>query len=365
MAHLLRGQYLDQWKNDLKQIVKLQPNHISAYSLTVEPNTILYNQIHKGNISMPSENVDLQMFEYAQDYLNKNNYKQYEISNYAINGKECKHNLHYWNLNPYLAFGPSAHGYDGKIRWWNVSSLDKYMEKIKDGKSPISGQETLNNNEHFNEIIFNGIRTINGIQLNKLNSSDFNVCSFRPSTVFGKSPRLRCDIVFNNLVAAAYTSNKIIVKSDGTPQRPVIHIKDVCNALISGLKAPPELIAGKSFNVGIHNGNFSVRNLAEEVKKVIPNCEVNYLNEESDPRTYKVSFKKILNELKDYYKPSMNLKDGAEELIDFFKKINFTKNQFIGAQTNRIKKIEELINNNIINDQLEMNTKNGIYRAKN
>ena len=119
---------------------------------------------------MPSENVDLQMFEYAQDYLNKNNYKQYEISNYAINGKECKHNLHYWNLNPYLAFGPSAHGYDGKIRWWNVSSLDKYMEKIKDGKSPISGQETLNNNEHFNEIIFNGIRTINGIQLNKLNS---------------------------------------------------------------------------------------------------------------------------------------------------------------------------------------------------
>ena len=203
------------------------------------------------------------------------------------------------------------------------------------------------------------------IELNKLNSSDFNVCSFRPSTVFGKSPRLRCDIVFNNLVAAAYTSNKIIVKSDGTPQRPVIHIKDVCNALISGLKAPPELIAGKSFNVGIHNGNFSVRNLAEEVKKVIPNCEVNYLNEESDPRTYKVSFKKILNELKDYYKPSMNLKDGAEELIDFFKKINFTKNQFIGAQTNRIKKIEELINNSIINDQLEMNTKNGIYRAKN
>ena len=164
------GQTIDQWKNDLKQIVKLQPNHISAYSLTVEPNTILYNQIHKGNISMPSENVDLQMFEYAQNYLNKNNYKQYEISNYAINGKECKHNLHYWNLNPYLAFGPSAHGYDGKIRWWNVSSLDKYMEKIKDGKSPISGQETLNNNEHFNEIIFNGIRTINGIQLNKLNS---------------------------------------------------------------------------------------------------------------------------------------------------------------------------------------------------
>ena len=168
------GQTIKQWKNDLKQIVMLEPDHVSAYSLTVEPNTILYNQILKGNISMPSESIDLEMFEYTQHYLNKNKYKQYEISNYAIQGKECKHNLHYWNLDPYLAFGPSAHGYDGKTRWWNVSSLDIYMEKMINDKSPISGREKLKNNEHFNEIIFNGIRTNTGIQLNKINSLSMN-----------------------------------------------------------------------------------------------------------------------------------------------------------------------------------------------
>ena len=146
------------------------PEHISAYSLTVEKNTILHGQILKGNISMPSEKMDLKMFEYSQNYLNKNNYSQYEISNYALQGMECKHNLHYWNLDSYLAFGPAAHGYDGKVRWWNVSSLDNYMEKIKTNQSAVAEKEILNEMEHFNEIIFNGIRTKNGIKLKKLDS---------------------------------------------------------------------------------------------------------------------------------------------------------------------------------------------------
>ncbi len=192
------------------------------------------------------------------------------------------------------------------------------------------------------------------IELNKLNSNDFNVCSFRPSTVFGKSPRLRCDIVYNNFVASAFTSKKILIKSDGSPFRPVIHIKDVCMALIAGLKAPSELIAGKSFNVGIMNGNYSIKELATTVQKIIPDCDIQFMNEENDPRTYKVSFNKILNELKDFYKPTMSLVEGAHELIDFFKEINFTKDQFLGSQTNRIKKIEELMINNVINNKLQI-----------
>ena len=173
------GQTIKEWKEDLKKITKLNPEHISVYSLTVEKNTILHGQILKGNISMPSEKMDLKMFEYSQNYLNKNNYSQYEISNYALQGMECKHNLHYWNLDSYLAFGPAAHGYDGKVRWWNVSSLDNYMKKIKTNQSAVAEKEILNEMEHFNEIIFNGIRTKNGIKLKKLNSfssysNDFN-----------------------------------------------------------------------------------------------------------------------------------------------------------------------------------------------
>ena len=173
------GQTVREWKEDLKKIVKITPDHISAYSLTVEKNTILHGQILKGNICMPKEEIDLKMFEFAQNFLNKHNYLQYEISNYALQGMECKHNLHYWNLEPYLAFGPAAHGYDGKVRWWNVSSLDNYMDKINTNQSPIAEKEILNEMEHFNEIIFNGIRTNNGIELKKLNSfsshsNDFN-----------------------------------------------------------------------------------------------------------------------------------------------------------------------------------------------
>ena len=195
------------------------------------------------------------------------------------------------------------------------------------------------------------------IELNKLSSENFNICSFRPSTVFGKSPRLRCDIVYNNFVGSAYTSGKILIRSDGSPHRPVVHVKDVCNAFIAGLEAPSKLINGQSFNVGILYGNYRVKELAVTVQKIIPNCEIIYTNEENDPRTYKVSFNKIFNDLGDYYKPIMNLEEGAHELINFFKEINFTKNQFLGSQTNRLKKIEELINNNDIDKQLKIGKK--------
>ena len=99
-------------------------------------------------------------------------------------------------------------------------------------------------------------------KINTLSNNDFTITSFRPSTVFGASPRLRCDIVFNNLVACAYTTGKIEIKSDGSPWRPVVHVKDVCSAFIAGLEAPKEKVEGRSFNVGIENGNFTVKELA-------------------------------------------------------------------------------------------------------
>ena len=108
------------------------------------------------------------------------------------------------------------------------------------------------------------------LALKKMSSPNFAVVCFRPSTVFGASPRLRCDIVFNNLVACAYTTGKIEIKTDGTPWRPVVHIKDVSNAFIAGLEAPLELVMGESFNVGIPNGNYTVRDLAEAAQRSVP-----------------------------------------------------------------------------------------------
>jgi nucleoside-diphosphate-sugar epimerase len=186
-----------------------------------------------------------------------------------------------------------------------------------------------------------------------LNDDDFTVVMFRPSTVFGASPRLRCDIVYNSLIASAFTTGKIEILSDGSPWRPVIHIKDLCNALISGLEAPKNLVSGQSFNVGIENGNYTVRELAEVAQRVVPGSKLVFLNQHNDPRTYRVSFKKILNTLKDYFKPKWNLESGGNELVQYFKDINFTENDFRNEKVNRLKKLEKLIKEKKINNRLE------------
>lgn len=191
------------------------------------------------------------------------------------------------------------------------------------------------------------------LALNLLSSNEFMVCSFRPSTVFGVSPRLRCDIVFNNFVASAYTTNKIEIKSDGTPWRPVVHVRDVCMAFMAGLKAPKDLLGGRAFNVGIPNGNFSVRELAEAAQRAIPGSELVFTGEHGkDSRTYKVSFRRILSELSEYFRPQWNLDMGAQELVRYFNDIKFTELQFKSEACNRLAKLNALIQKNKLNDTL-------------
>lgn len=190
-------------------------------------------------------------------------------------------------------------------------------------------------------------------ELRKLLSDDFTLVFLRPSTVFGASPKLRCDIVFNNLVACAYTTGKIEIKSDGTPWRPVVHIKDVCSAFIAGLDAPKNLVANQSFNVGIKNGNYTVRDLAEAAQRAVPGSTLTFTGEHgNDSRTYKVSFKKILSVLKDYYKPEWNLDKGGRELVNFFRKIKFSEKDFRGRMCMRLSQLQYLKEKNRLNDNL-------------
>ena len=189
--------------------------------------------------------------------------------------------------------------------------------------------------------------------IKRLSSEKFTTICLRPSTVFGKSPRLRCDIVYNNLVASAFTTGKIEILSDGSPWRPVIHVKDLCNAFISGIEAPKKLVSGQSFNVGIKNGNYTVRELAKAAQLVVPGSKLVFLNQHTDPRTYKVSFDKILKILKDYFKPEWSLEKGGHELVTFFKNINFSENDFRNEKVNRLKKLKKLVFEKKINNRLE------------
>lgn len=222
---------------------------------------------------------------------------------------------------------------------YGVSKTDEELKEDDDNKNPVTAYAKTKWEAE--------------IELKKMATDDFTVVCFRPATVFGASPRLRCDIVFNNFVACAFTTGKIEVKSDGTPWRPVVHIKDVGAAFIAGIEAPKELVAGESFNVGIKNGNFTVRDLAEAAQKAVPNSELVFTGEHGkDSRTYKVSFDKIFSVLKDYYQPEWDLDKGGAELVEFFKKTHFDDEVFRGRKTNRLNQLKYLIEQKRLDDNL-------------
>ena len=129
-------------------------------------------------------------------------------------------------------------------------------------------------------------------------------------------------------------------------------MKDVCQAFIAGLEASIELVGGKAFNVGIPNGNFTVQDLAESAQRSVPGCDLVFLNEHTDPRSYRVSFKRILSELKDYYKPEYDLDNGGRELVNYFDTIGFTEKDFRGEKCNRLKQLELLKSENKLNESL-------------
>ena len=189
--------------------------------------------------------------------------------------------------------------------------------------------------------------------IKRLSSEKFTTICLRPSTVFGKSPRLRCDIVFNNLVACAYTTGKIEIKTDGTPWRPVIHVLDLCSAIFASIITSKEIVNGQSYNVGIDGGNYQVKQLAEVAAKVVPGCELIFTGEHSnDPRSYKVSFKKIFNHLGKDYEPKWDLMKGGLELVDYFKEIKFSEDDFRGKNCNRLAQLKSMIDNKIIDNNL-------------
>ncbi len=235
--------------------------------------------------------------------------------------------------------GTSRFVYASSQSMYGISSLDSELEEDTSAKNPITSYARTKWEAE--------------LALKEIASDSFTVVCFRPSTVFGGSPRLRCDIVFNNLVASAYTTGQIEIKSDGTPWRPVVHVRDVCSAFIAGIDAPAELVNGRSYNVGIPNGNFSVSQLAEAASRAVPGSSVTYTGEHgSDSRSYRVSFDRILSELSAWYKPSWTLDRGGAELVALFRETGFTEADFRGRKTNRLAQLKHLAESSLIDSQL-------------
>lgn len=174
LIYSIPGQSWDVWVRDLKAIIKLNPEHISAYTLTSERGTELFKLIKKRKIIMPKDEKTADWFLKTHKILKNNHYSAYEISNFSKMNYECEHNLHYWNINPYIGYGPSAHSFDGHIRWNNIKSLDNYIKKLRSIKTPLSFSEELSLESKTNEMIGFGLRTSLGIKTRSIPDSLLN-----------------------------------------------------------------------------------------------------------------------------------------------------------------------------------------------
>jgi len=191
--------------------------------------------------------------------------------------------------------------------------------------------------------------------LRKLADDHFSPVYMRNATVYGVSPRLRADIVLNNLTAWAYTTGKIRIMSDGTPWRPLVHVRDVCAAFVAVAGAKRDAIHNQAFNVGQNNENYQVRDLAEIVRQTVPNCTVEYGKESvSDPRNYRVDFSKI-KQIVDTFKPEWNAQRGAAELYKAYMAAGLTFDDFQGRRYVRLKQIKHLLDTELLNADLRWN----------
>ena len=171
----------------------------------------------------------------------------------------------------------------------------------------------------------------------------FSPTFLRNATVYGVSPRLRGDLVVNNLVGYAYTTGEVHIKSDGTPWRPLVHVEDVSRAFVAVMEGPRKKVHNEPFNVGITSENYQVRDVAEIVREVVPESRITYAEDAGpDQRNYRVSFDKLARTLPEF-RPTWTVRRGVEELYEAYDRMGLTYEEFTGSRLLRIRHILELL----------------------
>ena len=184
----------------------------------------------------------------------------------------------------------------------------------------------------------------------------FTPVFLRSATAYGVSPRLRFDVVLNNLVAWAYTSGRVYMKSDGTPWRPIVHIEDISRAFIAALAAPRDQVHNQAFNVGRTTENYRIREIADIVKETVPNCVVEYAADGGpDKRCYRASFAKIAAALPGFA-PQWDARRGAQQLYEAYRAVGLRLEDFEGPRYKRIDHIRMLMNSGRLGADLRWNT---------
>jgi len=187
----------------------------------------------------------------------------------------------------------------------------------------------------------------------KLKDDSFSPVILRNATVYGHSSNLRLDLVVNNLTASAFTTGKVKLLSDGTAWRPILHVKDMARAFIKIIDSSDKDVKGEIFNVGSNEENYTVKQIANTVEELVPNSKVEFgKNASKDFRSYKVDFSKIKKQLD--FSTKFTVKDGIKELIDIFKRENFTEDDFKNRKFYRLAQLKSKIESKELDSDLRV-----------
>jgi len=157
------GETLASWRRTLEEAIALRPEHVSAYALTIEPATPLGRKVQAGLVPEPEPDLQADMFDLACQLLGDADYRHYEVSNWALPGFECKHNLGYWRKQPYLGLGAGAHSYFDGRRRWNLRPPTEYLDAVEHGRRPVGGEECLTPQDERLEEVFLKLRILEGV----------------------------------------------------------------------------------------------------------------------------------------------------------------------------------------------------------
>jgi nucleoside-diphosphate-sugar epimerase len=216
-----------------------------------------------------------------------------------------------------------------------------------------AGADFLTEEAAFNPVTPYGVSKVKvEMALNQLSDEKFSPVYIRASTAYGMSPRIRFDLVTNNLTAWAFTTGQVYLKSDGSPWRPIVHVEDISRAYIAALQAPRELIHNQAFNVGTTTENYQICEIADLVKEVVPGCRIEFAPDAGpDKRCYRVDCNKIARVLKDF-KPQWTARLGIEQLYHVYRKVGLSLEDFEGPKFKRIAHVKMMIDEGQLDERL-------------
>jgi nucleoside-diphosphate-sugar epimerase len=245
------------------------------------------------------------------------------------------------DMNPELTYDINHHASVRLARCAKEAGVARFLFSSSCSLYGAAGEAPLTEEAGFNPVTPYGESKILVEQdLAKLADADFSPVSLRNATVYGASPRLRADLVVNNLVGYAFTTGEVLIKSDGSPWRPLVHVQDVSRAFLALLTAPRDGVHGQAFNVGRQSENYRIRDVASIVEEVVPGSRVTYAPGASpDVRNYRVDFSKI-ERLVPTFRPTWTVRQGVEELLAAYRQVGLTREQFLGPRFYRIQTVK-------------------------